>query len=72
MSAYMPPTAAIGALAKIPVKHRKATNDSKFGAKEQAKVKAKYATKVYNMTGFRPMVSLSGPKTSGPSTYPIK
>lgn len=72
ISAYRPPTTAIGLEALMPHMRRKTRNAGQFGAKAQAIVKSVKTTKVDKIMSLLPYVSLRGPKTKGPSTYPTR
>lgn len=56
----------------MPHMRRKTRNTGQFGATAQAIVNSAKTTKVYNMIGLLPYVSLRGPKKTGPSTYPTR
>jgi hypothetical protein len=62
----------IGLEAAMPVSRRKTQSEANEGATALASVQMQNAQKLKNMTHLRPYVSLSGPNTSGPTTYPIR
>jgi hypothetical protein len=68
ISAYIPPTTAIGLLAFMPVTNLKINRAGKFGATAQAMVKIVKPPNVESIITFRPYVSESGPNSSGPRT----
>jgi hypothetical protein len=66
MSAIMPGTMAIGALAKTPVKSLKTRKAGQVGASAQANVLRVKAIKVLRVGIFRPNCSLRGAQRIGP------
>lgn len=72
ISAYNPPTTAVGEEAKIPENSLKITIAAKLGATAQARLKIVYPANVQIITGRLPYVSDNGPKKIGPRIYPIK
>jgi hypothetical protein len=70
VSAMMPGTIAMGALAKTPVKSLKIRNVGQLGASAQASVKRVNTEKVVIVSLLRPNCSLRGAQSSGPITYP--
>lgn len=72
MSAYRPPITVRGTEAQVPQMARKTRSDGQLGARALASVEAMNRLKVQSATGFRPTLSLSGLKTSGPKMYPTR
>lgn len=72
MSASMPATTAIGALANIPQHSRNPSNDDQVGDKAQAMVKRAKTRNVAVVRYFLPNCSLNGAQMTGPKTYPSR
>ncbi len=72
ISAYNPPTIAVGEEAKIPENCLKITIAAKLGATAQARLKIVYPANDHIITGRMPYVSDNGPKRIVPRLYPIK
>lgn len=71
-SAYTPPTTVCGAAAIVPQITRKTRRDVQSGATAQPSVPRRKTLKDQKRTGLRPIVSLKGLKTSGPTQYPMR
>lgn len=68
MSANIPATTAIGALANIPQHMRNPSNEAHVGDKAHAIVKSEKVKKVAVVRYFLPNCSLSGAQITGPKT----
>ena len=68
MSAYKPPTTAIGLDAIMPHISRKTSKTGQFGARAQAIVKRVKTRKLEIIIILLPYVSLKGPKKTGART----
>ena len=66
MSARMPVTTAMGALAKVPDRNLKISKTGQLGARAQAIVKSTNRTNVPMVMSRRPNCSLKGAQTIGP------
>lgn len=72
MSAHTAPDTVRAQEAPTPAINRKMINAAKLGANAEANMPILKTAKAYIIMIFRPQFSESGPKTSGPTTYPTR